>query len=773
MQPKVKAHCSYIGTTGYNNHSRDFFRALSEKVDLQIRNFTIGKNWEGLNDEPHNKELYLTNLDKKLLVEQTLWNSNNELEDFPFYKNFSNNFVPNVDLVLNEVDHHFFYHQYSNPKIAYTVWESTLYPPHFFEKLKEFDQVWVPSKWQAKCSIKQGLNPNKVKIVPEGVDVDTFKPTKFKQTLDYKDGRFKFLLFGRWDYRKSTQEIIETFLKEFSSDEPVDLIVSVDNPYSNDGLSTTEERLFKYNLQDSRIKVKHFPSREDYITFLQNGHVFVSCARSEGWNLPLIEAMACGTPSIYSNCSGQLEFAQDKGFPVKITGEKPVSEAVGNHFNQSLGNYYEPDFIDLAKVMRDVYENYDLCKKRALNESKEIRNTFTWENAASIGYQMLRNFNKNYMHKNTNKISTSFIEGAQVEINGSFSKTYLVKFFNHKTNELIWEDTINNNMWTSPNFKYFIKWRVEIWSNNNKIEEHIFDCTNKKVYIHLDSKSLGDTLAWFPYVEEFRKLHKCKIVCSTFHNDWFSSLYPKIEFVEPSTIVHNLYAMYRIGWFYNEDNTLNLDQNVKEVKTQPLQKTASDILGLQYKEIKPKLYVKSKKRNIKEKYVVIAPHGTKHASYWNYRGGWQSIVDWLANAGYKVVMISQEKSGDEWQDSKLGGTLQNITDKTGNLPLQERFTDILNAEAFIGIGSGLSWVSWALDTPTVLISGFSDEYTEFQDCERITASPNVCSGCFNTHKLDAGDWEWCPHHKNTDRHFECSKSITPDLVANALVRILN
>ena len=30
---------------------------------------------------------------------------------------------------------------------------------------------------------------------------------------------------------------------------------------------------------------------------MKNGHVFLSCARSEGWNLPLIEAMACGTPA--------------------------------------------------------------------------------------------------------------------------------------------------------------------------------------------------------------------------------------------------------------------------------------------------------------------------------------------------------------------------------------------------------------------------------------------------------------------------------------------
>ena len=63
---------------------------------------------------------------------------------------------------------------------------------------------------------------------------------------------------------------------------------------------------YEYNLEDPRLKINSFSTREDYVKYLQKGHVFLSCARSEGWNLPLIEAMACGTPSIWSDCSAQL-----------------------------------------------------------------------------------------------------------------------------------------------------------------------------------------------------------------------------------------------------------------------------------------------------------------------------------------------------------------------------------------------------------------------------------------------------------------------------------
>ena len=90
------------------------------------------------------------------------------------------------------------------------------------------------------------------------------------------------------------------------------------------------------------------------------------------------------------------------------------------------------------------------------------------------------NLSYNASFKDENKINISFIEGAKVEINGSTNKKYLIKFFNHKTNELIWEDSISTNMWTSPNIQYFIKWRIEVWCENAKIKEHIFMKNHQK-----------------------------------------------------------------------------------------------------------------------------------------------------------------------------------------------------------------------------------------------------------------------------------------------------
>ena len=374
-------------------------------------------------------------------------------------------------------------------------------------------------------------------------------------------------------------------------------------------------------------------------------------------------------------------------------------------------------------------------------------------------------------------IDYHFVDGPFVEIKGSESKEFLIKMTNQDNGEVLYETVINNNMWTRCNKKYFINWKIEIFDNatSELIKEIKFNPKGKRVYIHLDSKALGDTLAWFPYVEEFKKKYDCKVITSTFHNDWFKTKYPDLQFIEPGETAYSLYAKYSIGWHYSKDNIPDVDKHALDFRKLGLQTTSSDTLGLPPREIKPRLTFPKLSPPVSGKYVCIAPHASAHSKYWNYGGGWagptgwQTVIDYLNSEGYKVIMITKEPLGDEWHDSKIGGTLQGVIDKTGDYDLADRASDLMNADLFIGLGSGLSWLSWALDTPTVLISGFSKPYSEFKDCTRVfTPSLDICNGCFNSERLDPGDWEWCPKHKNTERQFECTKSITPQMVIDAI-----
>ena len=374
--------------------------------------------------------------------------------------------------------------------------------------------------------------------------------------------------------------------------------------------------------------------------------------------------------------------------------------------------------------------------------------------------------NENNIVKIQNKVKLHFVRGPFVEITGSKKADYKVDFVDNKTGKILFSSNIGSNCWTKCNIEYFVEWKINIYEDGNLWYEHLYNAKGKRVYISLDSKALGDTLAWFPYMEEFRKKHECEVITSTFMNDMFVDQYPNLEFVKPGINVNNLYAMYSIGLFYNDDDSINLLKNPIDPKSVTLQKMASDIVGLDYVEVKPKI----KKRNVKIdknlKQICIGVFGTAQPKFWNNSNGWQDIVDWLNDRGYTVKLVSKE--GDDYMGNKLPkGIVQHP-----NGPIEGVMDEMKKSKAFIGIGSGLSWLSWALDVPTVLISGFSYDWAEMQDCIRISAPKGKCEGCFNRIRLDAADWNWCPDHKGTIRQFECTKSITSEMVIRQLEKFL-
>ncbi len=56
----ILASTSFIGNTGYANHSKSFFTALDKLTPVKIRNFTIGDSWTGMSNTPHDGEYYMT-----------------------------------------------------------------------------------------------------------------------------------------------------------------------------------------------------------------------------------------------------------------------------------------------------------------------------------------------------------------------------------------------------------------------------------------------------------------------------------------------------------------------------------------------------------------------------------------------------------------------------------------------------------------------------------------------------------------------------------------
>lgn len=522
-------------------------------------------------------------------------------------------------------------------------------------------------------------------------------------------------------------------------------------PITIAGPSNNKQYFEQHPPNYDKLTVLYDLSEEELKNLYKTHTIFLHPSELEAGhpNLTLLEALSSGMPVVgtlepYNSLRGMIVVSRDV---VDVT--LGVQEAICD---------YEKLKID-ARSQAESLSWY--------NRTKELVTIYGQETSMTMKEQLI------YHYTNTQKniipprlsIRMHSIDGMFVEIGGNTPKRYRVSFNNTKTGISEFTTDIKNNCWAKTAIKYHVDWNIKVkdLDTGNTIE-YPFILTDRRVYIALDSRSLGDTLAWIPYVDEFRKKHGCKVICSTFWNQMFINVYPDIEFVSPGTPVNDLAAMYTIGLFYNDANQIDYNRNPINPITIPLQQVASDILGLDYSEIRPRLESPSVNKN--DRLVTIAIHSTTQAKYWNNPTGWQTVVDWLNARGYTVKLLSQE--GDGYMGNKNPtGVVQHSSG-----PIESVISELKKSKAFIGLGSGLSWLSWAVGTPTVLISGFSDPISEMRDCIRISAPVGKCHGCFNRVRLDAGDWNWCPDHKNTPRQYECSRNITAEMVIRELEKIL-
>lgn len=358
----------------------------------------------------------------------------------------------------------------------------------------------------------------------------------------------------------------------------------------------------------------------------------------------------------------------------------------------------------------------------------------------------------------------NFIDGAYLEIKGEVQNTFLVEMTSLDDPELALRSEISTNQWVRTPHRYFIRWGIRVFDKptHRLLFQHDYNHSGKRVYISMESSALGDTLAWLPAVEQFGEKQDCRVVCSTFFNGLFKEQYPGIEFVEPGEIVEDIYAHYRLGWFYKDNGDCDYTRNVQDFRQQPIGQSAYDILGLDYTEIRPRLKPVTLPRPLNKPYVCIGFHATAQAKYWNTPKGWDEVIRFLRYKGYSVVLLSHE--GKEHMGNKVPKGVKCLP--KGSLDTVINYLN--HARMFIGIGSGLSWLAWATGCRTCLISGFSYPYSEMEECIRIFPKGEVCSGCFNRYRLDQSDWNWCPDHKNTPRMFECTRQISGRQVIEAI-----
>jgi len=584
---------------------------------------------------------------------------------------------------------------------------------------------------------------DKLFYLTHGVDVDLFSPTEKNIT------EHKLLCVANNGYGDNPAYDRKGFRYAIEAAKELDLPITIVGPPNNMRFFDANSDLLEY---EKLTLLTHNATEEELLDIFRSHTIFIHPSELEAGhpNLTLLESISSGVP-VVGTYNGTHEIKSLYKIERNTNSVKKGIEHVIENYENYLNNInIDREHYSWDKVCERMIKMYDTVKII----QKEYNSPITKQRYIDV----IESTKINHIQPKENlEIIVNFVDGVYVEVRNNISSDYFVEFFD-SNDTMVYSTTIKNNMWTKPNKRYYQDWRVKITRDNQVIFNEKINLDGHRVYIAIDSSALGDNLSWMPYIDEFRKKHKCQMICSTFKNDLFKSMYPEIEFVEPGIPVGNIIAMYKLGWFYNLDMEPTLPNVVS------LQEHACNILGLEYTEIRPKMSFVPSSRPIKDKYVTIGTTTTSGCKEWSNPDGWQTLIDYLNDIGYKVAVINKEAVPH----------LKNVLDWTGDKPLEERMNQMHHSEFYVGLGSGLSWLAWSVNKHVVMISNFSLENHEFVTNVTRIVNKSVCNGCWNNpnYKFDRGDWYWCPVFKGTERQFECHKSITAEMVIDQIQPLL-
>ena len=93
------------------------------------------------------------------------------------------------------------------------------------QQVKKYaDEVWEPSRFVRELYIESGMEPSRVHIVPNGVDVSQFRPG-LKPFPIRSSKSFRFLFVGGTIHRKGIDVLLNGYLQAFRPSDDVALIV--------------------------------------------------------------------------------------------------------------------------------------------------------------------------------------------------------------------------------------------------------------------------------------------------------------------------------------------------------------------------------------------------------------------------------------------------------------------------------------------------------------------------------------------------------------------
>ncbi|HHI78695.1 MAG TPA: glycosyltransferase [Planctomycetes bacterium] len=236
------------------------------------------------------------------------------------------------------------------------------------------DQIWVHSQYVRNNLLAAGIPPERLRLVPHGIDPQVFRPAGSTAT----NPKTTFLFVGGFTKRKGLDLLLGAWRLAFDPHDPVRLLLkaSPTAAYTGNPMAVLAQQAAR-DPSLAEVSILHDDLDDRQMAALyQEADLLVHPYRGEGFGMPILEAMACGTPVITTAGGASEDFVQDIG-SITISAKRVpcrIQEpCAGAPF------WLEPEIEELAGALTLAANCQSQLKKEALEVSERIHRSHSWD----------------------------------------------------------------------------------------------------------------------------------------------------------------------------------------------------------------------------------------------------------------------------------------------------------------------------------------------------------------------------------------------------------
>lgn len=265
--------------------------------------------------------------------------------------------------------------------IVMQPWEFSRLRKDMADTFNKATEVWTPSNYSRQSFVDSGVDFNKVQVIPNGIDPDLFKPYGAKYNLNTTKN-LKFLFVGGTIFRKGIDVLIESYVKAFTAEDDVCLVIKDMGGDSFYKGQTAKQQILELQKNPEAPEIIYIDTylKEQEMTELYRAcDVFVCPYRGEGFSLPTLEAMACGLPVIVTKGGATDDFVSESfGWQIDAE-ERSIGRTIDGHLLVDEAFILEPDKVQLKEVFQTIHKDPAEVKSRGMIASATARKYWTWK----------------------------------------------------------------------------------------------------------------------------------------------------------------------------------------------------------------------------------------------------------------------------------------------------------------------------------------------------------------------------------------------------------